>query len=99
MKTKDTKIIFNKTIRIITSDWDAKAMDSIASGEGFRITEEGKTDTKEEPGYYRYTELVIMMNTLLRTDTRVNVVDTLVVVIKTLYALRVVQKYSSLMLI
>ena len=52
MKTKDTKIIFNKTIRIITSDWDAKAMDSIASGEGFRITEEGKTDTNEEPGYY-----------------------------------------------
>ena len=51
MKTKDTKIIFNKTIRIITSDWDAKAMDSIASGEGFRITEEGKTDTNEEPGY------------------------------------------------
>ena len=44
--------ICNERARIIAPDWDAKCESQLLTGEGFRITEEGKTDKNPEPGMY-----------------------------------------------
>lgn len=46
------QVLSNVRVGIITRDWDAEALDSIASGVSFRITEPGKSDIDQQPGYY-----------------------------------------------
>lgn len=46
------KVISNSRVRLVTCDWDSQALDQISSGVGFRITEAGKSDIKQEPGLY-----------------------------------------------
>lgn len=46
------KVLSNSRVRLATCDWDLQALDQIASGKGFRITEAGKSDIKQEPGMY-----------------------------------------------
>lgn len=47
-----SKIILNRTTRLKTADWDARAREDISSGKGFRITEDGKSDMNTEAGTY-----------------------------------------------
>ena len=47
-----TQVLSNIRVHIVTRDWDAMALDQIASGVGFRITEPGKSDIDQQPGYY-----------------------------------------------
>ena len=42
----------NDRVAIIPSNWDLLCDMELQTGEGFRITEKGKTDKNEEPGYY-----------------------------------------------
>jgi DNA-directed RNA polymerase beta' subunit len=44
--------VCNPRFRLITSDWDSRAVMDLATEEGFRITEQGKTDTNTNPGLY-----------------------------------------------
>ena len=46
------KVLSNSRVRLVTCDWDLQALEDISSGKGFRITEAGKTDVKQEPGLY-----------------------------------------------
>ena len=48
----DGVISCNERVRIITTDWDAMMQTDLLTGEGFRITEKGKTDKDVEPGTY-----------------------------------------------
>lgn len=52
MSNESSKIICNRRTRLITSNWDFRAQDDIQSGRGFRITEDGKSDTNTEAGLY-----------------------------------------------
>lgn len=46
------KIVANATVRIVTCDWDRECELDLFTGDGFKITEKGKTDTSHQPGYY-----------------------------------------------
>ena len=46
------KVLTNSRVRLVTCDWDQEALEQISSGKGFRITEAGKSDIKQEPGLY-----------------------------------------------
>ena len=48
----DGVISCNERVRSITTDWDAMMQTDLLTGEGFRITEKGKTDKDVEPGTY-----------------------------------------------
>ncbi len=50
--TDDNTLVFNRRARIVSANWDAMATDEIARETGFRITEPGKSDVDEEPGYH-----------------------------------------------
>ena len=50
--TKDDFLVYDRRAKLVPADWDGKATDEIARGVGFRITEQGKTDVNETPGYY-----------------------------------------------
>ena len=50
--TKKKVIIMNQRVSLQLVNWDKKAKEQIESGEGFRITEPGKTDINTAPGYY-----------------------------------------------
>lgn len=52
METDDNTIICNRRVVLNCVNWDCLARDQIESGVGFRITEQGKTDVDEKPGYY-----------------------------------------------
>lgn len=49
---KTGEVVCNPRFRIITPDWDQMAKIQIESGQGFRITEIGKTDVNQSPGLY-----------------------------------------------
>lgn len=48
----DGSFICNERARIIDVNWDDKCRTQLLTREGFRITEEGKTDKNVEPGMY-----------------------------------------------
>lgn len=50
--TKKKVIVMNQRVSLPLVNWDKKAKEQIESGEGFRITEPGKTDINTAPGYY-----------------------------------------------
>lgn len=46
------RIICNRKMQLVTSDWDYRAKNGILNGKDFRITEQGKTDSKTEAGKF-----------------------------------------------
>lgn len=48
----DGKVICNQHVSLVPYNWDDMAAMDLATGEGFRITEQGKTDINKEPGLY-----------------------------------------------
>lgn len=50
--TDDQVLVFNKRVRIVSANWDAMASEEIAKEQGFRITDPGKSDVNEDPGYH-----------------------------------------------
>lgn len=50
--TDNGTLVFNRRSKITSANWDAMATDEIARGVGFRITDPGKSDVNEKPGYH-----------------------------------------------